>query len=71
MGKFREQTNSSIHRNRCPQNDTFNPDKAQQFVQNRVAQALPRLPEDVQRLGVTTAKSSPTLNMGVNIVSPK
>ncbi|MRX07168.1 multidrug efflux RND transporter permease subunit [Pseudoduganella sp. FT25W] len=46
------------------------PDKAQQFVQNRVAQALPRLPEDVQRLGVTTVKSSPTLTMGVNIVSP-
>ncbi len=27
------------------------PDKAQQLVQNRVAQALPRLPDDVQRLG--------------------
>jgi multidrug efflux pump len=26
------------------------PDKAQQFVENRVSQALPRLPEDVQRL---------------------
>ncbi len=36
------------------------PDKAQQLVQNRVSQALPRLPEDVQRLGVTTIKSSPT-----------
>src|SRR5690554_4338624 len=35
------------------------PDKAQQLVQNRVAQALPRLPEEVQRLGVTTTKSSP------------
>ena len=46
------------------------PDKAQQFVQNRVAQALPRLPEDVQRLGVTTVKSSPTLTMGVNLNSP-
>src|SRR5476651_1380251 len=46
------------------------PDKAQQLVQNRVAQALPRLPEDVQRLGVTTVKSSPTLTMGVNLVSP-
>ncbi|WP_454733674.1 MULTISPECIES: efflux RND transporter permease subunit [Cupriavidus] len=46
------------------------PDKAQQFVQTRVAQALPRLPEDVQRLGVTTVKSSPTLTMGVNIASP-
>ncbi|WP_186068667.1 efflux RND transporter permease subunit [Burkholderia gladioli] len=46
------------------------PDKAQQLVQNRVSQALPRLPEDVQRLGVTTVKSSPTLTMGVNLVSP-
>src|SRR5471030_1642201 len=46
------------------------PDKNTQLVQNRVAQALPRLPEDVQRLGVTTVKSSPTLTMGVNIVSP-
>src|SRR6202163_3189043 len=36
------------------------PDKAQQLVQNRVSQALPRLPEDVTRLGVTTIKSSPT-----------
>lgn len=46
------------------------PDKAAQLVQNRVNQALPRLPEDVQRLGVTTVKSSPTLTMGVNLVSP-
>jgi multidrug efflux pump len=46
------------------------PDKAQQFVQNRVAQALPRLPEDVQRLGVTTVKAAPTLTMGINLISP-
>src|SRR6201985_2686114 len=46
------------------------PDKAQQLVQNRVSQALPRLPEDVQRLGVGTVKSSPTLTMGVNLGSP-
>jgi len=46
------------------------PDKAQQLVQNRVAQALPRLPEDVQRLGVTTLKSSPTLTMVVHLISP-
>ncbi|MBP2314670.1 efflux RND transporter permease subunit [Azospirillum soli] len=46
------------------------PDKAQQLVQNRVAQALPRLPADVQRLGVTTAKSSPTLTMVVHLLSP-
>src|SRR5512132_3871770 len=30
-------------------------DKAQVLVQNRVAQATPKLPQDVQRLGVTTA----------------
>ncbi|PKO59228.1 MAG: multidrug efflux RND transporter permease subunit, partial [Betaproteobacteria bacterium HGW-Betaproteobacteria-19] len=46
------------------------PDKAQQLVQNRVSQALPRLPEDVQRLGVTTVKSSPTLTLVVHLVSP-
>jgi multidrug efflux pump len=46
------------------------PDKAQQLVQNRVSQALPRLPEDVQRLGVTTIKSSPTLTMVVHLLSP-
>ncbi|HEY3596949.1 MAG TPA: multidrug efflux RND transporter permease subunit [Paraburkholderia sp.] len=46
------------------------PDLATQWVQNRVDQALPRLPEEVQRLGVTTIKSSPTLTMGVNLVSP-
>ena len=34
------------------------PDKAQQLVQNRVAQAEPRLPEEVRRLGVTTVKSA-------------
>ncbi|HVY14650.1 MAG TPA: multidrug efflux RND transporter permease subunit [Rhodopila sp.] len=46
------------------------PDKAQQLVQNRVSQALPRLPEAVQQLGVTTVKSSPDLMMVVHIVSP-
>lgn len=46
------------------------PDKAQQLVQNRVSQALPRLPQDVQLLGVTTIKSSPTLTMVVHLNSP-
>ncbi|CAM4397712.1 efflux RND transporter permease subunit [Bordetella muralis] len=46
------------------------PDKAQQLVQNRVSQALPRLPPDVQRLGVTTTKSSPTLTLVVHMISP-
>lgn len=46
------------------------PDKAQQLVQNRVAQAEPRLPEEVRRFGVTTIKSSPDLTMVVHITSP-
>ncbi|SAL14447.1 efflux RND transporter permease subunit [Caballeronia telluris] len=46
------------------------PDKAQQLVQNRVSQAMPRLPQDVQLLGVTTIKSSPTLTMVVHLNSP-
>lgn len=46
------------------------PDKAQQLVQNRIAQALPRLPPDVQRLGVTTMKSSPTLTLVTHLISP-
>ena len=46
------------------------PDKAQQLVQNRVSQALPRLPEDVQRQGVTTVKSTPTQTLGINLLSP-
>ncbi|MEN5199022.1 efflux RND transporter permease subunit [Pseudomonas wadenswilerensis] len=46
------------------------PDLAQQRVQNRVNQALPRLPEPVQRLGVTTVKSAPDLTMVVHLRSP-
>src|ERR1700743_3141234 len=34
------------------------PNLAQQLVQNRVNQALPRLPDVTQRIGVTTVKSS-------------
>jgi multidrug efflux pump len=45
-------------------------DKAQQLVQNRVAQAEPRLPEEVRRLGVTTVKSAPDLTMVVHLLSP-
>jgi multidrug efflux pump len=47
-----------------------NPDLAQQLVQNRVAQAEPRLPEEVRRLGVTTVKSAVDLTMVVHLVSP-
>ena len=46
------------------------PDLAQQLVQNRVNQALPRLPDVTRALGVTTAKSSPDLTMVVHLVSP-
>ncbi len=46
------------------------PDKAQQLVQNRVAQAEARLPEEVRRLGITTVKSSADLTMVVHLLSP-
>src|SRR6266850_805739 len=45
-------------------------DKAQVQVQNRVSQALPRLPQEVQRLGVTTEKTTPDLLMVVHLESP-
>lgn len=45
-------------------------DKAQVLVQNRVAVALPRLPEEVRRLGVTTVKSSPDLLLVIHLTSP-
>lgn len=46
------------------------PDKAQQLVQNRVARAEARLPEEVKRLGVVTIKSSVDLTMVVHLLSP-
>jgi multidrug efflux pump len=45
-------------------------DTAAMQVQNRVNQALPRLPEAVRQLGVTTAKSSPNITMVVHLTSP-
>jgi hydrophobe/amphiphile efflux-1 (HAE1) family protein len=45
-------------------------DAAQVLVQNRVAIAVPRLPQDVQRLGVVTRKTSPDFLMVVNLISP-
>ena len=45
-------------------------DKAQVLVQNRVAIAQPRLPEEVQRAGVVTRKNSPDLLMVVFMLSP-
>ena len=47
-----------------------NLDNAQVQVQNRVAQAQPKLPEEVRRLGVTTTKASPDLLMVVHLFSP-
>ncbi len=47
-----------------------NLDNAQVQVQNRVAQALPKLPEEVRRLGVITQKASPDLLMVVHLFSP-
>jgi hydrophobe/amphiphile efflux-1 (HAE1) family protein len=45
-------------------------DTAQVLVQNRISVAEPRLPEEVRRIGVTTAKSSPDLMMVVHLESP-
>ncbi|WP_445773765.1 efflux RND transporter permease subunit [Shewanella sp.] len=45
-------------------------DLAQTQVQSRVERAKPRLPEEVQRLGVVTEKSSPDLTMVVHLTSP-
>jgi hydrophobic/amphiphilic exporter-1 (mainly G- bacteria), HAE1 family len=47
-----------------------NLDQANVLVQNRVASATPRLPDEVRRLGVTTRKSSPDLMMVVHMLSP-
>lgn len=45
------------------------PDDATVKVQNRVSQALARLPEDVRRQGVTTQKQSPVFLMVVHLTS--
>ncbi|MET3106427.1 multidrug efflux pump [Oxalobacteraceae bacterium GrIS 1.18] len=47
-----------------------NVEQAETQVQNRVQRALPRLPEEVRQIGVTTVKSSPNLTMVVHLVSP-
>ncbi len=53
---------------------TFKPgtnlDKAQVLVQNRVALAEPRLPEEVRRQGISVKKRSPDLSLVVNLISP-
>jgi multidrug efflux pump len=47
-----------------------NVEQAETQVQNRVQRALPRLPEEVRQIGVTTVKSSPNLTMVVHLNSP-
>jgi multidrug efflux pump len=47
-----------------------NVQQAETEVQNRVQRALPRLPEEVRQIGVTTLRTSPTLTMVVHLISP-
>ena len=47
-----------------------NVDQAQVLVQNRVATAEPRLPDQVRQIGVTTLKNSPDLLMVIGLDSP-
>ena len=53
---------------------TFKPgsnlDKSQVLLQNRVALAEPRLPEEVRRQGISVKKRSPDLSLVVNLISP-
>jgi hydrophobe/amphiphile efflux-1 (HAE1) family protein len=43
---------------------------AQMLTQNRVQDALPRLPEDVQRLGVQVRKATPNILLAIHLYSP-
>ena len=43
---------------------------AQMLTQNRVQDVLPRLPEDVQRLGVQVRKSIPSILLAIHLYSP-
>jgi hydrophobe/amphiphile efflux-1 (HAE1) family protein len=47
-----------------------NLDLAQVEVQNRVAIAMPQLPQEVQRQGVTVKKASPDITVVVDLYSP-
>ncbi len=53
---------------------TFEPgtnvDQAQVLVQNRVATAEPRLPDEVRQIGVTVAKNSPDILLAATLYSP-
>ncbi|AYV25072.1 multidrug efflux RND transporter permease subunit [Vibrio mediterranei] len=46
-------------------------DMAQINIQNRVQQAMPRLPKEVQRNGVKVEKQDPNILMMLNLVSPE
>src|SRR5688572_10050788 len=48
----------------------IDPARAETEVQNRVSRALPRLPAEVQRIGVVSEKVSPDILMVVHLVSP-
>lgn len=50
-------------------NTGTNLDMAQVLVQNRVASALSRIPEEARRQGVNTRKRSPSILLCVNLVS--
>ena len=45
-------------------------DMAQVLVQNRLESAKPRLPQEVQRLGITAKKQSTNIILGVSLISP-
>jgi HAE1 family hydrophobic/amphiphilic exporter-1 len=47
-----------------------NVDQAQVLVQNRVASAEPRLPDQVRQIGVTVRKNSPDILMVIALTSP-
>src|SRR5271166_154803 len=46
-------------------------DQAQVLVQNRVAVAEAKLPDEVKRQGVTTKKKSPSILLCINLLSAK
>src|SRR5687767_6956546 len=48
----------------------IDPEMAQVEVQNRVSRAVPRLPVEVQRIGVVTQKTSPDMLMVIHLTSP-
>src|SRR5215467_8610466 len=54
----------------CTFRKGINPDIAQVQVQNKVQQALPRLPQEVQAQGLTVTKSNPDFLMVVALYDP-